>query len=210
MPKVKIFQLDGGEAMIEMSESLTAGKISQDLLYRASQAYLTNQRQGTRSAKTRGEVAGTGKKPWPQKHTGNARHGSFQSPIWKGGGITHGPRPAVFEFKLPKKMRKLALASAIRDRYQDQRITLIDRLEFERPKTKDALALLERLGLAADEKLLVLVSQGENEYRVRKSFSNLPRVSFASAIGVHTYEIVFNERLLITAGGLAELTTRVN
>ncbi len=210
MPKAKLFQLDGGESTIEVSEELAEGKINQDLLFRATQAYLTNRRQGTRSTKTRGEVAGSGKKPWPQKHTGNARHGSFQSPIWKGGGITHGPRPAVFEFNMPKKMRKLALASAIRDRFQDERVTLIDKLAFEKPKTKEAVSLIERLKIAADEKLLVIVSQSENEYRVRRSFSNLPHVSFASAMGVHPYEIIFNERLLITSGALEELKSRVN
>jgi large subunit ribosomal protein L4 len=210
MPKVKLFQLDGKESTIEISKEISDGKINHDLLYRAVQSYLINQRQGTRAVKSRGQVAGSGKKPWPQKHTGRARHGSFQSPIWTGGGITHGPQPADFEFNLPKKMKKHALLSAIRARFQEERVTFIDKLEFEKPKTKEAMALLERLGLPHEEKILVLVSKSENELQVRKSFSNLPRVNLALAISVSPYEIIYHDRLLVTSGALEELTARLN
>ena len=210
MPKVKMFKLEGGEGKVEIVEQLTEGPIHQDVLFRAVQGYLTNQRQGTHATKTRGQVAGSGRKPWPQKHTGNARHGSFQSPIWVGGGITFGPQPKEYRYKLPQKMRKQALASAIRDRYQNDRLVLIDRLEFDKPKTKDAIRILEQLGISPEETLLVIVSTEENDYRVRKSFSNLPGATCVPATGVHAYEVLKHQRLLITSGALKELTVRVN
>ena len=210
MSKVKMFKLEGGEGKIEIADRLTEGPIHRDLLFRASQSYLVNQRQGTAATKTRAQVVGSGRKPWPQKHTGNARHGSFQSPIWVGGGITFGPQPKEYNYKLPQKMRKQALASAIRDRYQNDRLVLIDRLEFEKPKTKDALRILEQLGISQDKTLLIIVSKEENDYRVRRSFSNLPGVTCVPATGVHAYEVLKHERLLVTAGALKELTVRVN
>lgn len=209
MAKMKLFGFDGGESQIEVSEKLAEGKVNRDLIFRSVQSYLTNQRQGTRSAKTRAEVAGTGKKPWPQKHTGRARHGDRQSPIWTGGGAAFGPRPQHFEFKLPKKMKKAALVSALRDRFQGEAVTMIDGLGFEEPKTKEAVSLLERLELNG-KKVLVLLSSEENSIPVRKSFSNVPGVDCALAKGVHPYEIVNHPNLLITSGGLEELTARVN
>jgi len=210
MPKVKMFKLEGGEGKVDMAEPLTEGPIHQDLLFRAAQSYLVNQRQGTHATKTRSQVVGSGRKPWPQKHTGNARHGSFQSPIWVGGGITFGPQPKEYRYKLPQKMRKQALASAIRDRYQNERLVLIDKLEFERPKTKEALRILEQLGIPQDETLLVIVSMEENAVPVRTSFRNLPGVTCAPATGVHAYEVLKHERLLITSRALKELAVRVN
>ncbi|OGF52993.1 MAG: 50S ribosomal protein L4 [Candidatus Fraserbacteria bacterium RBG_16_55_9] len=210
MPKVKMFKLAGGEGKVEMADQLTEGPVHQDLLFRASQSYLVNQRQGTHATKTRAQVVGSGRKPWPQKHTGNARHGSFQSPIWVGGGITFGPQPKEYRYKLPQKMRKQALASAIRDRYQSDRLVLIDRLEFEKPKTKEAIRILEQLSIPQEETLLVIVSKEENDYRVRRSFSNLPGVTCAPAIGVHAYEVLKHQRLLVTSGALEELTVRVD
>lgn len=210
MPKVKMFKVEGGEGKVDMAEPLTEGRIHQDLLFRAAQSYLVNQRQGTHATKTRSQVVGSGRKPWPQKHTGNARHGSFQSPIWVGGGITFGPQPKEYRYKLPQKMRKQALASAIRDRYQSDRLVLIDKLEFEKPKTKDAIRILEQLGILGDGTLLILVSKEENGYQVRKSFSNLPGVTCVPATVVHAYEVLKHKRLLITSRALKELTARVN
>jgi large subunit ribosomal protein L4 len=210
MPKIKLFQFGGGESETEFDEKLAEGKINRDLIFRSVQSYLTNQRQGTRSTKTRAEVAGTGKKPWPQKHTGRARHGDRQSPIWAGGGVAFGPQPKNFEFKLPKKMKKAALKSAVRDRFQSERVTLIDSLSFEVPKTKEAISLLERLELTGKGKVLVVFSSEENNLQVRKSFSNIPKVSCVLAQSVHPYEIIKHENLLLTSGGLEELVARVN
>jgi len=209
MAKVKLYHLEGGEGEIEIGAELAEGPIHRDILFRAVQSFLTNQRQGTHATKTRAQVAGGGRKPWPQKHTGRARHGSRRSPIWVGGGVAFGPQPKEYQYRLPKKMKRQALASAIRDRYKSDRLTVIDRLEFERPRTKEALKLLEQLGMPRDETLLIVISSDENNHRVRKSFSNLPGVSCAPALGVHPYEILRHERLLITARALEELKARV-
>lgn len=210
MAEVKRYLLAGGEDEIEIEDHWFEGEVHRDLLYRAVQSYLTNRRQGTHKAKTRAEVAGSGRKPWPQKHTGRARHGDRQSPIWVGGGVTFGPQPKDYEYRLPRKMRRQALASAVRDRCRSGALTIIDRLEFEQPKTKAALGLLERLGLSQDEKLLVLISAEENTVPVRKSFSNLPKVTCLPAMGVHPYEILNHERLLVTSKALEELEGRTN
>ncbi len=210
MTTAKIFQLEGGESEIEIQDELAVGRVHRDLLFRAVQSYRTNRRQGTHATKTRAQVAGSGRKPWPQKGTGRARHGDRRSPIWAGGGVTFGPQPKEYEYRLPKKMRRAAFASAVRDRFQGDRVVLIDRLEFERPKTKQAIALIERLGIPLDETLLVLISAEENTIPVKKSLSNLPGVTLMSAMSVHPYDILRHARLLITAGALQDLTRRVS
>lgn len=206
--KAKLYQLAGGEAEIEIPQALVEGPINRDLLHRAVVSYLTNRRQGTHATKTRAQVAGSGRKVWPQKHTGRARHGDRRSPIWVGGGVTFGPQPKEYEYRLPKKMRRAALLSALRDRFQSDRVVLIDKLEFERPRTKQGIALLERLGIPEDATALIVVSQEENTVPVTKSFSNLPGVECVPAMSVHPYEILKHEWLLLTSGALQELLTR--
>jgi large subunit ribosomal protein L4 len=210
MTTAKIYQLEGGESEIEVHDEFVQGRIHRDLLFRAVQSYLMNRRPGTHAAKTRAQVAGSGRKVWPQKHTGRARHGDRRSPIWAGGGATFGPQPKEYEYKLPKKMRRAALASALRDRFQSDHVVLIDKLSFERPKTKEAIALLERLNIPLDETLLVIVTEEEHAVPVKKSFSNLPGVTLATATSVHPYDILRHTRLLITAGALQGLTRRVS
>ena len=210
MPKVKLFQLSGGESDIEVPEQLAEGEINRDLLYRAIRVYLTNQRQGTRATKMRSQVSGSGKKPWPQKHTGRARHGDRQSPLWAGGGVTFGPQPKDFSAKLPKKMKQRALASALRDRYQGDAVIMIDKLEFAEPKTKDAVEILERVGISRGDKALVLISEGERDLNLLKSFANIQGVTCELAIGIHPYQILNHKKLLVTSGGLEELASRVN
>ena len=211
MATAKLIQLDGGEGTLEIPDALIQGRVHQDLLFRAVQSYLTNQRQGTHATKTRAQVAGSGRKVWPQKHTGRARHGDRRSPIWVGGGTTFGPQPREYEYKLPKKMRRQALVSAIRDRFQSDRVKILDRIEFpEGPKTKAAIALLERLELPWEERsVLVVVSGEEFGIPVKKSFSNLPKVECMPAMSVHTYDILKHEWLVLTAGALRELAARV-
>ncbi len=203
--KAKLHRLEGGEGEIELPEALVEGPVHKDLLYRAVVSYLTNRRQGTHATKTRAMVAGSGRKIWPQKYTGRARHGDRYAPIFVGGGVAHGPQPKDYEHKLPKKMRRGALLAALRDRFQSERVVLLDKLAFERPKTKQGLALLERLGIPKDATALIVVSQQENTIPVKKSFSNLPGVECVPALSVHPYEILRHEWLLLTAGALQEL-----
>lgn len=210
MAKVTLYKFSGGEDQIEVADHWHEGPVNPDLLHRAVRSYRTNQRQGTQRVKTRAQVIGSSRKPWPQKHTGRARHGDRRSPLWVGGGKTFAPQPKTYELTLPKKMRQAALGSAVRDRAQNERLLVIDELGFEAPKTKEGIALLERLGLDVErEKVLVLVAQEENTVASRKSFSNLPKARCMPAMGVHPYEILNHEWLLVTERALEELERRV-
>jgi large subunit ribosomal protein L4 len=203
--KVKLHKLDGGKPS-EVDLNLTTDHINVDLLHRVVCMQLTNRRSGTASTKGRGEVSGGGRKPWRQKYTGRARHGSIRSPLWRGGGVIFGPKPKEYYYKLPKKMRKAGLRMAITARCREGRLLLIDKLEFERPKTKEGCKLLERLGL---EDALIIISSGENNYKVIKTFSNIPQVKCLPSCGANVYDILRYENLLITQKGLEELEERL-
>ena len=190
-----------------LDDRMFGAEVNKDLLYRMVRMQLGNRRQGTHSTKTRAEVAGGGRKPWRQKGTGRARAGSRRSPVWVGGGITFGPKPRSYESKLTKKMRLGALASALSDRASEGNVALIDQLVFETPKTKAAVALLERLGFSGG-KTLVVVSSKEYGTSVKKSFTNLPHAKCIACAGINVYDILRHDRLLITAGAVDELKGR--
>lgn len=190
-----------------LDDRMFGAEVNKDLLYRMVRMQLANRRQGTNSTKTRAEVAGGGRKPWRQKGTGRARAGSRRSPVWVGGGITFGPKPRSYESKLTKKMRLGALASALSDRASEGNVTLIDRIAFDTPKTKSAVALLERLGLA-EGKTLVVVSTEEYGRAVKKSFTNLPSAKCIACGGINVYDILRHDRLLMTSGAVEELKGR--
>lgn len=205
--KATLHKFDGSEQQeILLNERLFGEEINKDLLYRAVQMQLTNLRQGTHSTKMRGEVAGGGRKPWPQKYTGRARHGSRRSPIWRGGGITFGPKPKEYEYRLPRKMRQKAIRMALTAKYQERQLALIDKIAFEKPKTKDGLKLLERFNFPA--KVLVIVSKDENIVPVKKSFSNIPNVRCLATESATVYDLLKYESLLLTQNALKELEAR--
>ena len=211
MPKAKLFRFDEPEAEpveVELPPEIFGAEVSLDLLWRAVRTHLSNLRQGTASTKDRGEVSGGGRKPWPQKHTGRARHGSIRSPLWRHGGVTFGPKPRGWDLDLPKKMRRKALISALSARAQEEKIVLIDRLGFAKPKTKEAISLLSRLGLP--EKTLVVVAPEEYQVSVYKSFSNIPGVECHRADLLTAYEVLEHEGVLFTQGALDTLLRRLS
>jgi large subunit ribosomal protein L4 len=167
---------------------------------------LGNRRQGTHSTKTRGEVSGGGRKPWRQKGTGRARAGSRRSPLWVGGGTVFGPKPRSYESKLTKKMKQGALAAALSDRANTGDVALVDQLPFESPRTKAAVALLERLQLTG--KTLVVVGADEYHRAVKKSFTNLPHAKCIACAGINVYDILRHDHLLLTAKAMDELSER--
>ena len=208
--KIKLYESDGAEAgEAELPSCLLEEEIDPDLLHRAVQYSLVNRRAGTASTKTRGEVRGGGRKPWRQKHTGRARHGSRRSPLWRGGGVTFGPKPREYEYKLPKKMRRKALRMALTAKLQDGECALIEGLQFARPKTKEALKLLQELGYTDAGKVLILISEEEDTVPVRKSFSNIPWAKCLPVAGANVYDLLKYEGLLITQGALEELKARL-
>jgi large subunit ribosomal protein L4 len=208
MAEARLYQF-AGEAAPQtetLDERLFGATVNEDLLYRAVRMQLANRRQGTHSTKTRAEVSGGGRKPWRQKGTGRARAGSRRSPLWVGGGTTFGPKPRSYETKLTRKMKQGALSSALSDRAREQRLTLIDRIGFDEPKTKAAVALLGRLGLSGST--LVVVGSTEYNRPVKKSFTNLPRVKCIACGGVNVYDVLRHDHLLMTVNAVEELMER--
>jgi large subunit ribosomal protein L4 len=158
-------------------------------------------RRGTHSTKTRGDVSGGGKKPWRQKGTGRARQGSIRAPQWTGGGVVHGPQPRDHSMRVNKKMKKGALRSALTDTLRSGKLVVVQDLEFEEPRTRQAVELLDRLQVGTG-KVLVVIPAPTRTGAVEKSFRNIRgvRVSYAGALGV--YELLAADRVLVTAATL--------
>ncbi len=170
------------------------GIVNEAALYHAVRAYLNNQRQGTASTKTRAEVSGGGRKPWRQKGTGRARQGTIRAAQWVGGGVVFGPRPRSYRTDLPKKVRRVALRSALNARATDGMMHVIERFDFEEPKTRRMLELLAGLGLA-DRKVLILTA--ETSPNVYRSGRNLQRVHVMRYRDVSAYEILWADALVV-------------
>lgn len=170
-------------------------------LHRAVVRILAGRRRGTASTKTRGEVAGSGRKPWRQKGTGRARAGSIRSPLWRGGGVVFGPKPRDYSFDLPKKMRRLALRSALSAKLAEGKLIVVDTLALERPKTKDALAIMRSIN--ALPRALV-VTAGRDEV-LTKALRNVPGMSVATVESLNPYEILLHDKLVITREAVGKL-----
>ena len=166
----------------------------------------TNSRQGTSSTKTRSEVSGGGKKPWKQKGRGAARAGTIRSPLWKGGGITHGPKPKNYKYDLPKKMKQLARRSVLSQRIKDKQIIVVDELKFDTPKTKNFLNLMISLGIN-DKKVAFFPEK--NTDVVFKSARNLPNVTIVVSKNASTYDLLDAEVLLFDKEGIKALNKQL-
>lgn len=191
---------------INLDSQFFVDDIDVDLLHRAVNMERTNSRQGTASTKTRSEVKGSNRKPWRQKGTGRARHGSRKTPLWVGGGVTFGPQPKDYSYHLPKKMRRKAKRTALSVRFKEDKLKLIDTIAFEEPRTKQGIELLDKLDFT--DKVLIIVSPEEETIAVKKSFSNIPHAKCLPAGGVKVYDILKHEELLITKQAFEELVER--
>ncbi len=177
MAQVDLLNVKGEKVgTLEISDFVFNIDPNYDVMWRYVDMQLSNRRAGTASTKTRGEVSGGGRKPWPQKHTGRARHGSIRSPIWRHGGIAHGPKPRDWSKKLNKKMKKLALRSALSVKYRENKLLVLDDLKLERPKTKSLKEILQNLQLSDKKTLIVLPWKEEGYMNVKLSGRNLPDV----------------------------------
>ena len=179
---------------VEVSDKVFAIEPNKAVLHQVVTAQLAARRSGTQSTKTRGEVRGGGIKPWRQKGTGRARQGSIRAPHWEGGGVTHAPKPRSYAQRTPKKMVRLALASALSDRASNERVLVVDSWDFAQPKTKDALKALSSLG-ATGRVLIVLTLDDEIAW---KSFRNIPSVHVLSAGELNAYDILVSEYVIFT------------
>jgi large subunit ribosomal protein L4 len=187
---------DAGTA--ELADEVFGIEPNLPVMHQVVTAQLAAKRAGTHSTKTRSEVRGGGAKPWRQKGTGRARAGSSNSPIWRGGGIAHGPRPRDYSQKTPKKMVKLALRSALSDRASDGNVIVVDSWNFASPKTKDATAAL--LAIGAEGKVLLVLGDGdEGAY---KSFRNLTNVHCMYQGELNTYDVLDSDVVVFTEATL--------
>ncbi|HEB76806.1 MAG TPA: 50S ribosomal protein L4 [Nitrospirae bacterium] len=203
MPEIEI--RDRNNSIVEkvtVSEDVFGREVRADLLHEAVVNYLANQRQGTHAVKTRGMVRGGGKKPWKQKHTGRARHGSIRSPLWKGGGVVFGPQPRDYGYKMTKKQRRLALKTALSAKLRDGELLVVDSMEFDRPRTKDMIALLKGLGIDNGSVLVVVPEKDDNVYL---SARNIPRVDVVRAADLNTYDLLVHNRVLMTREALMKV-----
>jgi large subunit ribosomal protein L4 len=171
--QVPVYNVQGkpvGE--VELRDDIFAASVNQVLMHQALVRQLANARLGTHKAKSRGEISGGGRKPWRQKGTGRARHGSIRAPQWRGGGAVFGPTPRSYRQKMPRKMRRQALRSALSVKTAESQVVLLDALEMAEPRTKDMLDILQNLGV--DSSALILLPQRDEA--ILRSVNNLPEV----------------------------------
>ncbi len=195
MPNVKVYDMAGqvtGE--IALSEELFGAEVNKSVLHSVVRAYLMNQRQGTQSTKTRSEVSGGGKKPWKQKGTGRARQGSTRSPQWTHGGIALGPKPRTFHVSVNKKVKRIALKSALSAKLANNEIYVVDGLQATEYKTRPMVEMLRALN--AEKKPLVVLP--EMDAVLIKSFANIPGAQTCQANNLNVYQILNHRNLVIS------------
>ena len=195
MPKVDLYNVSGkviGD--IELKDEVFNAEINTDAMYLAVESYLANQRQGTQSTKTRAEVRGGCVKPWRQKGTGRARQGSIRAPQWIKGGIALGPKPRTYTIKLNKKVKRVALKSALSSKVVENNIIVLDAIDFSEIKTKNMVELLKNLNLETNA-LIVLGDKNEN---VVRSARNIPNVKTAYVNTINVYDIVKYNKFIVT------------
>lgn len=196
MPKVAVYNVQGEQVGdIELKDAVFGVPVNEPVIHQAVVAQLANRRQGTHSTKSRGEVSGGGRKPWRQKGTGRARVGSIRSPLWRGGAITFGPKPRDYRKRLPKKVKRLAIKSALSAKVEEGNLIVLDELSFEKPKTKEMVKVLKALN--AEGKALV-ITEGKDNENVVLSARNIAGVKPLSPENINVVDIVHHDKLLIT------------
>jgi large subunit ribosomal protein L4 len=195
--ELPIYNMEGERiGTYTVPDELLQEKLNIPLLHQVVVAHLANKRQGTHSTKTRGEVRGGGRKPWPQKGTGRARQGSIRAPQWVGGGVAHGPKPRDYDQKINKRVRKTAIRMAWISKLQEGQVYLVEGLEeIDKPKTRVFKKLLEKLGLSERKVLLLLPEKNE---AVLKSVDNLPNVDKLPVLQPSTYDLLVHNAILTT------------
>jgi large subunit ribosomal protein L4 len=185
---------------VGLPETVFGNAASEAVVHAAVVGYLANQRQGTHATKTTSMVSGGGKKPWRQKHTGRARHGTIRSPIWRGGGTTFGPQPRDYSMKLPKQMRRVALYRALSMKLADGQVMALDTCAMDRPRTREVVQMLKDLGLTDKTVLLVLPEKNET---VMLSARNIPGVGVIRVGDLNAYHAAAYDKIVFTVDALA-------
>jgi large subunit ribosomal protein L4 len=203
MPSVELKDPDGTVLRErDLPEDVFGAPVNVPLMHQVVTAALASIRAGTHATRTRGDVSGGGRKPWRQKGTGRARQGSIRSPQWTGGGVAHGPHPRDHSVRVNKKMKRAALRGALTDTLASGKLGVVDALAFGEPRTKDALVVLEALGL---EGKILIVLPAPDEI-TEKSFRNLSNVKVSYPGNLSAYDLLYADRVLFTAGALDVVT----
>lgn len=190
-----------GQATLDLK--VASEENASHIVHRAVVRQLTNARQGTACTKTRAEVRGGGRKPWRQKGTGRARAGSIRSPLWRGGGVIFGPKPRDYSIKMNKKERRLALRTAFQSRVEDLIVVEEFADQFSRPKTKDLVAALTRWGIEANSKVLLVLS--EKQENVYLSGRNVEKMRICLADSINVYDVLLADKIVLTPTALAKI-----
>lgn len=202
MPKVSVFNQEGKSAGdITLNDKVFGIEPNQNVLFDAIIMQQASKRQGTHAVKNRSDVRGGGRKPWRQKGTGRARHGSNTSPIWRGGGVVFGPTPRSYSYKLPRKVRRLAILSALSQKVIDSEVSVIESLEFDKPKTKEFRAMLDNMDVK--RKALVVLEE-ENEFAAL-SARNIEGVKVVAPNNVSVLDVVAHDNLILTKAALEQV-----
>ena len=202
MPKLNVLNIQGqnvGE--IELSDAVFGVEVNEHVLYEVVKNQLANKRQGTQSAKTRAEVRGGGRKPWRQKGTRRARQGSIRAIQWIGGRVPFAPKPRSYRYTLPKKVRRLAMKSALTSKVQANEMIVLDALTMDAPKTKEFATILNNVN-AAKKALVVMAEKNEN---VIKSAANIPNVETALVNTINVYDILKYDSFIITTDAVKKV-----
>ena len=189
---------------VDLPDEWFAGEVKVHVMHQVVTAQLAAARQGTHKTKTRGEVRGGGAKPWRQKGTGRARQGSIRSPQWVGGGVAHGRTPSDWSVRVNKKLKRSALRSALADRVNNDLITVVRGLQFDAPKTKDAIAALGALGLAEGKVLVVLA---DKHAETLLSLRNVERIHTLTVDQLNTYDVLNSDAVVIDEAAISLIGT---
>ena len=202
--ELKVYKIDGTESgeTVKLPDEVFAIEPNNHLIYQAVRSFLASKRQGTHKSKERNEVHGGGKKPFRQKGTGGARRGTNRSPLMVGGGTIFGPKPHKYSVELPVKAKRLARKSALSLKAKENEITVVEDFNFEKPKTKDLLTILQSLKLESTKTLFLLADKNDGLY---KSGRNLPNLNVKISDKAATYDLVNNKMILIQKSAIDNL-----
>lgn len=203
-----IYNTEGKEIdTVKLDSAVFDGAINTDAIYQVINAFRANQRKGLASTKTRGEVSGGGRKPWRQKGTGRSRHGSIRSPLWRHGGVVFGPHPRDFSYPLPKKLKLLALKSALCAKIKENNFMVLDSFKLETPKTKEAAKIFSHLKVVPKKSVLLLLDKMDNSLKL--ALHNIGFLNVNLAKDTHTHEVLAHRQLIMTKDALDVLTKRL-
>ena len=202
MTSVALFKQDGSQnGTIDLNDAIFGVEANENAEYEAIIRQRASLRQGTHAVKNRSAVSGGGKKPWRQKGTGRARQGSIRSPQFRGGGIVFGPTPRSYNYRLPRKVRQLAIKSALSQKVADDKFVVVDSINFDAPKTKEFAGVLDNLKV--NEKVLIVVT--DDDKNAELSARNLANVNVVTQSGVNILNVVDAQKIVITKSALSQV-----